>query len=295
MAVDNIMFFDGVSVPGAVLRTGLLGGLLAHDTNPVRARSGVLTGMNAYGVGSGLTWTVIRGVAVIAGSVEPQGSWLVSITDSLVTHAARDATYSRIDRVGLSVNETTGTASLVVTGGTPAAAPVAPATPAGVYLPLYQVTVPPTGNLVAVAVFARTAATGGLISATSTTRPTGGALAAGQLLWETDTGSVQRWSGAAWGPTERALSLEPGVSHWTESGWGGLKLYAGIGQNTLMGRLKVSAPAAGKRLASIKEPAHFPPVATGGQDVEVNTAGYIVATNANAYPLINLTWPQRAL
>src|SRR5574343_403361 len=54
-----------------------------------------------------------------------------------------------------------------------------------------------------------TAALGGVITCTSSTRPAGGSLRPGQVIFETDTSVVQVWTGAAW-----QVVSEPVREYW---------------------------------------------------------------------------------
>lgn len=176
--------------------------LLGHDASLVGARPGVLHGLGL--AASGLTVTLGAGSAVVTTGGGSEGSYVaVQSQPGPLTLAARDATYSRLDRIVLVIQdpETTGGtlrgAVPVVVNGTPAASPVAPTVPAGA-VQLWRVNVPPTGNVSMVDERQWTATSGGIIQCTAASRPSGPYLRPGQMVYETDTDMVQRWTGSAW-------------------------------------------------------------------------------------------------
>ena len=139
---------DGLTLSALEWRR-LQSGILSHDTDAVSARPGVLAGLATTVVT--LTVTVAAGSAVVTPSVGSNGSY-IGINDAAVTLAAtaQDATYARIDRVVLRAYDNavdgSGLAKLVaeIIAGVPAAAPAAPALPAG-RLEIAQLQVPKAG------------------------------------------------------------------------------------------------------------------------------------------------------
>lgn len=164
MAVDNPWAIDSVPLSALEWRRAI-SGLLLHDTDPVSARPGVLSGC-AVTVAS-LTATVGAGQLVVTPQPGSNGSYLVGMTATALTITAQNATYARIDRVIARVydNSVDGsgqdTAAVEIVTGTPAASPVAPALPAGA-LELAQLQVPKVGggSIVVVDRRARTGAAG---------------------------------------------------------------------------------------------------------------------------------------
>lgn len=215
MAMDPILSSSstGVTISAAQWRRLDIGSTMAHDAHVTAARAGVASGLAV--TMSGLTATVSAGSAIVTPAASDNGSYRVSVTGTTsVTLAARDATYSRIDLIVLRVydNEadggTTYSAVPLPVTGTPAAVPVAPATPAGTIV-LAQCTVPPTGT-VTVSTVARqhTSALGGTIPCLSTARPSGAGLRVGQIIWESDTGQARVWTGTVWSLIAAASRLE---------------------------------------------------------------------------------------
>jgi len=150
---------DGLTLSALEWRR-LQSGILSHDTDPISARPGVLAGL-VCSVAT-LTVTVGPGSAVVTPSVGSNGSY-IAVNDAAVTldATAQDATYARIDRVVLHAYDTavdgSGLAKLVaeIITGTPAAAPAAPALPAG-RLEIAQLQVPKAGAGAITAVDKRT-------------------------------------------------------------------------------------------------------------------------------------------
>ncbi|MFW6598114.1 hypothetical protein ACOCHS_06250 [Propionibacteriaceae bacterium Y2011] len=176
--------------------------LLAHDTNTLSARAGVLHGLNV--TVAGLTATVGIGSAVVTPVAGAHGSYVVATAASeAVTLDARDATYARIDLIVLRIQDpeisgTTAGAVVDKVTGSPAAVPAAPTVPSGA-LELARVTVP-AGTASPSVVDRRrwTAPLGGSIPCLSTSRPSGAGLRPGQLIFETDTASTWQWTGSSW-------------------------------------------------------------------------------------------------
>ena len=135
MALDTVVALRGatdgaVKVQDYEWRRASTASTLAHAAHDVAAYPGVSAGFSA--TVSALTVTVAPGAAVVSPSSSVAGSYLVSAGSSTaVTLAARDATYSRIDRVvqrvydGRVDGSGLYTAALEVVTGTPAAVPVA--------------------------------------------------------------------------------------------------------------------------------------------------------------------------
>lgn len=192
----------GVETSAADFRRLDVASTMAHDAHGVAARAGVATGLSASM--SGMTLTLQPGAAIITPSVSENGSYRAALGSALpIALPARDATYSRRDLVVARVHDadvdSSGLyeATIEVIEGTPAAAPQIPATPSGA-LPLWVATVPVTGTVALSDQRVWTSALGGVITCTSSTRPSGAGLRAGQLIYEIDTSQVWAWSGASW-------------------------------------------------------------------------------------------------
>lgn len=148
MAVDDPWAIDGLSLSALEWRRAL-SGLLAHDTDLVSARPGVLSGCGV--TVAGLTATVAAGQMVVTPSIGSNGSYLVGLTATALAITAQDATYARIDRVIARIydNSVDGSgqtkAAVEIVTGTPSAAPALPAMPAGA-LELAQLQVPKAGT-----------------------------------------------------------------------------------------------------------------------------------------------------
>ena len=218
MALDPVLPIAGpagnpVAVTAAQWRRLDVGSTMMHETHDVAVRSGVCAGLGA--TVSGMTVTVVPGSALVTPAVTTNGSYRVSVgSATALTLNARDATYTRQDLIVLQVqdSEIDGSGqylgSLVAVAGTPSAAPAPPAVPTGT-LPLWVAVVPPSGTVTLVDRRQYTSSLGGVLTCTSTTRPTGASVRPGQLIYETDTGIVRVWTGTAWGV----------VQNTTDTGW----------------------------------------------------------------------------
>lgn len=207
MALDPLLPATGpagspIQVTAAQFRRLDIATTMVHETHDIAARAGVCAGLNATVAGT--TVTVAPGSAIVTPTVTANGSYRVSVgTATALTLAARDATYSRYDLIVLRVYDSEADASgqyaaaLELVTGTPAASPVTPTAPAGA-LTLWAVTVPPSGTVTVADSRVWTSALGGVITCTSTTRPSGSALRPGQEIYETDTQTVRVWTGSAW-------------------------------------------------------------------------------------------------
>lgn len=199
-AVGDAWASDGVELAAQEFRQGVVGGVFAHDADQVSARAGILNG-GAADV-SGLDVTVHPLTAIVTPVAGAAGSFLVPVpTDTTVTLAARDATYTRWDLIVLHVYDSsidgsgqTKTAIEVVTG-TPAPSPTEPTAPPGT-LPLKRAVVPVTGNVALVDRFQWAAPQGAVLPTTSATRPAAPRL--GQPIYEDDT--LLLWNGSAFAP-----------------------------------------------------------------------------------------------
>lgn len=208
-------WIDGLSYDGLSLRRGdILSGM--HDGTALGVRAGVRPGGSGLNVTlAGTTITVAAGVALVQYQ-SGQGAYRVCLASATnATLTAAHATLSRIDLVYLRVWDTLVDASgqkmadVVYLAGTPASSPVPP-TPSGtqIYIPLAQITVPPSGSgsaTVSTAVTAYTVAPGGILpAATAPATPYVG------QYWDNGT-DLMRWNGSAW-DTYQKLS----TSGWTQ-------------------------------------------------------------------------------
>ncbi|AWZ09519.1 MULTISPECIES: hypothetical protein [unclassified Streptomyces] len=191
--------------------------------NPQQARSGILPG--SYGGlhrvagfwtdgASAMTLNVSNGRAVIQG-LHSQGAYQVTLDGGVVlTVADGDAQYGRVDLLVLRVYDasydTSGKyeAAVELIRGTPAAAPVAPATPV-LSLPLYEIAVPAgasagKGGIVWSGALkdlrTTTVAVGGIVPAFG---DTGNGAYPGQ--YQDGYTALQRWDGSAWVPYPAAI------------------------------------------------------------------------------------------
>lgn len=218
MALDPVLPISGpsgspVEVTAAQFRRLDIATTMAHETHDVAVRAGVTAGLGASV--SGTTVTILPGSAIVTPAASANGSYRASVaTATSLTLTARDATYTRRDLIVLRVrdSEVDGsglyTAALEIVTGTASAAPVDPAAPAG-SLPLWVAVVPPSGTVTLIDRRVQTAALGGVITCTSSTRPSGGSLRPGQAIFEVDTSVVQVWTGAAW-----QVVSEPVRDYW---------------------------------------------------------------------------------
>lgn len=158
MPVDDPWAIDGLQLSALEFRRAIAG-LLMHDSDPISARPGVLSGC-AVTV-STLTATVGGGQMVITPQVGANGSYLVGMTATTLSIAIPNATYDRIDRVVARIydNSIDGSgqnrAAVEIVTGTPSASPAPPALPAGT-LELAQLQVPRSGGGSVVVVDSRT-------------------------------------------------------------------------------------------------------------------------------------------
>ena len=149
---------------------------------------------------------VAGGLAFVRGTENANQGVYAVLNDATVNLvvAASDPTNPRRDLVCLKLQDAfysgaVNAASLVVVTGTPAGSPVDPTPPADA-LVLARISVAALSSSVVNAnitdLRTRAAALGGVQVCTSTTRPS--APTAGQLVFETDTGNVMLYTGAAW-------------------------------------------------------------------------------------------------
>lgn len=205
MALDDPVAIDGLALSSLEWRRHQ-SALLAHDTDVLSARPGVLHGL-AVTV-SGLTVTVGVGSASVSPTSGANGTYVaVNSTSTALTAAAQHATYARIDRVIVRIydDQADGSgmakADLQIITGTAAASPVAPTLPAGVE-EIAQLQVPASGSAIVVVDKRRWAAAAGGVFTVATTAllPSGSAMRKGQLAWTTDYGVLWAWTGTRWAP-----------------------------------------------------------------------------------------------
>ncbi|MFJ8490883.1 hypothetical protein ACIRBZ_21390 [Streptomyces sp. NPDC094038] len=203
-------------------------------TSPVATRSGVLpgsadgqlriSGFTMTGSTGTMTAKVSPGRAVVQGD-DAQGAYPVALSDILsLTFTDGDASNPRIDlvvvRVYDDVYDGSGRTEAVVeiVKGTPAATPVAPATPDQA-LPLYQVTVAKgasagTGGIDwangLAGVRTSTVAVGGILPVTSDT-----AIGAYPGQYRDVSGQLQRWTGSAWANYPAVPTWQDWTPAWT--------------------------------------------------------------------------------
>ena len=210
--MDDPVAIDGLALSSLEWRRHQ-SALLAHDTDVLSARPGVLHGL-AVTV-SGLTVTVGVGSASVSPTSGANGTYVaVNSTSTALTAAAQHATYARIDRVVVRIYDDQADGSgmaksdLQIITGTAAASPVAPTLPAGVE-EVAQLQVPASGSAIVVVDKRRwSAAAGGVLTvATTALLPSGSAMRRGQLAWTTDYGVLWAWTGTRWAPQ--------GVPHFT--------------------------------------------------------------------------------
>ena len=152
MAVDDPLAIDGLELSALEFRRAM-SGLLMHDTDPVSARPGVLSGCGV--TVAGLTATVGAGQVVITPQAGSNGSYIAGLTATALAITAQDATYARIDRVVARIYDDSidgsgqNKAAVEIITGTPSATPAAPALPAGA-LELAQLQVPKVGSAIVV-------------------------------------------------------------------------------------------------------------------------------------------------
>lgn len=243
MAVDRPVGINdptGAYTYDAATFRRFLSASLVHDADPLAARPGVLHGLGA--TVSGTTVTMATGSAVVTPLVTAHGSYEVSASSPTALPAlVRDGTYTRRDLISLQVLDpevsgATRVGQFVVTTGVPAPSPVTPTGPAG-SLPLWVASVPPGAAAVAlIDVRQWTAAVGGTIPCTSTTRPSGANLRPGQSIFETDTNLSWMWSGTTWvfnaGQRDHFI-LKPSNSAY----------FAALGVYSLDPHLQIAVPA----------------------------------------------------
>lgn len=199
-----------------VTLSGLLtpNGLVAENI-PLKARGGIVPGGFALtGTTGGMTFTIGTGRAFVQGGRTGQGTYPVAVTEpETLTVTDGDAQYARIDLVELVVRDDvydgTGATEAVVrlVKGTPAATPVAPNTPDGSALPLYQISVPAgasagSGGLAWESAVTNlrypTVALGGIV-------PASGFNGAYAGQYRDNSGVLERWNGTAWVSYPRAV------------------------------------------------------------------------------------------
>lgn len=199
-----------------VTLSGLLtpNGLVAENI-PLKARGGIVPGGFALtGTTGGMTFTIGTGRAFVQGGRTGQGTYPVAVTEpETLTVTDGDAQYARIDLVELVVRDDvydgTGATEAVVrlVKGTPAATPVAPNTPDGSALPLYQISVPAGAS----------AGSGGLAWESAVTNLRYPTVALGVIVpasgfngayagqYRDNSGVLERWNGTAWVSYPRAV------------------------------------------------------------------------------------------
>lgn len=199
-----------------VTLSGLLtpNGLVAENI-PLKARGGIVPGGFALtGTTGGMTFTIGTGRAFLQGGRTGQGTYPVAVTEpETLTVTDGDAQYARIDLVELVVRDDvydgTGATEAVVrlVKGTPAATPVAPNTPDGSALPLYQISVPAGAS----------AGSGGLAWESAVTNLRYPTVALGVIVpasgfngayagqYRDNSGVLERWNGTAWVSYPRAV------------------------------------------------------------------------------------------
>lgn len=203
-----------------VLNIGVLGGLELAVT----AQS---TPNMTVQVAGGRAWIAGTQVSAVTGQVFSTQACYFALNDApvTVTIAAADPTNPRIDVVYIGVQDSfysgSNNASIIgVVTGTPGATPAVPALPNNAYA-LAQVAV--AANTTAITSGNITDKRAGSISApqlytcTSSTRPSG--VWPGFEIYETDTGNVSLWTGAAWVPLSGTAG---GTAISPASGWGNL-------------------------------------------------------------------------
>jgi hypothetical protein len=192
-----------------VTLSGLLtANALVAENIPLKARGGIVPGGFALtGATGGMSFTIGPGRAFVQGGRVAQGTYPVAVTEpETLTVSDGDAQYGRIDLVELAVRDDvydgTGATEAVVrlVKGTPAATPVAPGSPDGSALPLYQIKVPVGAS----------AGSGGVAwdsAVTSLRYPTvalGGIVPASGFngayagQYRDNSGVLERWNGTAW-------------------------------------------------------------------------------------------------
>ncbi|MET9372972.1 hypothetical protein ABZX98_02295 [Streptomyces sp. NPDC002992] len=180
----------------------------APEETPLRSRPGILPGGFVLTGTAAMQCSIGTGRAIVQGKDTRQGAYLVSaIEPKTITIEDGDAQYDRIDLIELAVvdddYDKTGVTEAVVrlVKGTPAAAPVAPASGTGSTQPLYTVKVPKgvsagTGGI---------AWTGGAVTtqhwpvvALGGITPTSGFKGAYVGQYRDAGGLLQRWDGTTW-------------------------------------------------------------------------------------------------
>lgn len=135
---------------------------------------------------------------------ENRGSLNLSVTAAHATNGRRDLVVARVKDTAYS--GASDTFSLEVLAGTPAASPADPTVPANCWV-LARLTVDAAVTSIVTAKITdlrtsytgqtRAAALGGIVTCTSTTRPTVN-ISAGTTIYETDSKSVYVYNGATW-------------------------------------------------------------------------------------------------
>lgn len=196
-------------------------GFLVHDEDTLSARSGVLNGLGVY-LFDGFV-NIESGSAIVTPQTGQNGSYTVVLSSTETPDIdPSDATFDRMDRIVLRVEDpeiggAVREGRVEAVRGTPSASPTPPGTPAGT-LPLARVHIP-AGSLQPDYVTDDrrfTAALGGVIPCTSTTRPSGSYLRPGQAILETNTGNFSVWTGSSW----RVVSGQS-----DDTGWVNLESY----------------------------------------------------------------------
>ena len=184
----------------------------AGASGPIKPRSGVISDRSLKVTATGtpsMQLQVAAGVLILQGAGDTQGAYICpNDTTATVTIAAANASLARKDAVIARLYDAddgvTGNGYqwvLTVITGTAAASPALPSIPTDAFL-LAEINVPANDTaidntqIVDRRVF--TVAHGGVLPCTSTTLPTTPHI--GQVVWRTDTSSLELWSGTAWRP-----------------------------------------------------------------------------------------------
>jgi hypothetical protein len=186
---------------------------------------------------------VKNGHAVIPGTEgSKQGGYSVfNDADVTLSIGAAHASLNRIDSIVFKVEDSAysganNTSSLVVVAGTPASSPAAPTLPAN-SIELARVSILAndtsitTGEITDRRFFL--CGLGGIIIATSSTRPAGTTVAEGQTIYETDTDSIYSYDGATWNLVWILGAWTTYATTWTSTGTA-----PAIGNGTLVSKYR---------------------------------------------------------
>ncbi|MET9950340.1 hypothetical protein ABZ135_02165 [Streptomyces sp. NPDC006339] len=187
------------------------------EETPLRSRPGIVPGGFVLTGTAPMQCTIGTGRAIIQGKDTRQGAYLVSaISPETLTIDDGDAQYDRIDLIELAVVDNdydkTGVTESVIrlVKGTPAAAPVAPASGPGSTQPLYTVKVPKgtsagTGGIVWTGTGSHVTTQHWPVVALGGIVPTSGFKGAYAGQYRDAGGALQRWDGATWVSYPKAL------------------------------------------------------------------------------------------